>query len=801
MEYSKTIEKVLKQDRFDSETIYLKQYENKYTSIHFDGLELDPAYRYLAVYKRVGDKETYELPLESSTLILGTFITNVVGTYRICVVALNDSEKVVICDWFKMIVEPGVYNSETSEVFFPQPIQSKYDELLNLLEDIQEKLERGEFIGETGNGIASCSFSNYKLTLYFTDGTSFETGSLRGPQGEQGIQGEIGPQGPKGDKGEQGLKGDKGDKGEQGIQGIQGERGLKGDTGERGPQGPQGLKGDKGDTGPQGPAGEVPDLSSYVKNTDYAGGSVSGVVKTSSTYGVGTSSNGYLQASIKTASQYESMSTNGVVGKGTLDNILADRNYASKEDIPEIADDSVASDKLWSSQKIADEINDIELAKFPNVTIFGTPTISQGQISGFSATNYCQFPFVVDFQSKPFVIDFEITTGDEVNNQHNIFDSAFGLAFAVRSGKFVVAISTNGTSWDIGEGVGTHAISTNTTYRVKMEWNLSTFVVSYSTDGGNSYTADITKALTAQPYPKQMFIGITSDKSTFFNGIINLNHATLTISDKVVWQGMDDVGLATRMAVDMSNIDEAGINKVKDIVGDEGYLKNTDYPSGDKAGAIKASNTYGTFLSDTGFLKSSIFTSAKYEGTSENAFISKGTLNNILAGYLTLDSQVEKIAYEIYDDTNLFELGYYDMQEATVGKETTSTTYKSIVLDTHEGERFMCVLTGGNAPRAYAFYNAAGEIKSKSVANTTLNGEVVVAPSGATKVQFCSAKTKEGYRVVCLDRTIITTKSVQELFNSIQLEPITEEIVESIVDAKIGTLEPLADALNEVIGS
>lgn len=461
MEYSKTIEKTLKQDGFDSETIYLKQYENRYTNIQFEDLELDPEYEYYAVYRKDGDSEVYELPLASNVLTLGTFISNYAGSYRMCIVAINgNDEKVVICDWFRVVVEPGVYNSETSEVFFPQPIRSTYNKLLQLLDDIEGKLERGEFKGDTGNGIQYCTFSNYKLTLHFTDGTEYTTTSLRG------------------------VKGD------------------KGDTGERGPQGIQGIQ------GPQGPAGEVPDLSSYVKNTNYANGSTGGVFLTSGTYGTFVSNNGYLQALNKSASQYATMNDNGFIGKGTLENVLNNRNYASKEDIPKIADDS---------------------------------------------------------------------------------------------------------------------------------------------------------------------------------------------------------------------------------------------------------------------------------------------------GFLTLASEVEKTTYENYNDDKLFAYGYYDMQNETVGSRTTSNTYKSIVLDTHEGERFLCTLTGGNAPRAYAFYDDAGVIKLKTGANMTINSAVVVAPSGATKVQFCSSSNKEGYGVVCLDRTTTTTKSVQDFFNSIDDVPSDTHINE-LIDEKIGALEPLADSINEVIG-
>lgn len=226
-----------------------------------------------------------------------------------------------------------------------------------------------------------------------------------------------------------------------------------------------------------------------------------------------------------------------------------------------------ASDITVINQKIAE----IELAKFPNVTIIGQPTIQQGQISNFTVDNYVRFPFIVNFQNRPFEIDFAMTTGSDVSSQQNLLDSTFGLAFAVRNSKFVLAVSSTGTNWDFGELVGSHTVLANTSYRVRISWNGRIYSYSYSTDGGQTYTVDATK-FGLSPYPKQIYIGRGADGTHVFKGIIDLNYATLTISDKVVWQGMDDVGLATRMAVDMSNIDEAGIEKIKDIVpkGDTG---------------------------------------------------------------------------------------------------------------------------------------------------------------------------------------------------------------------------------------
>ena len=224
-----------------------------------------------------------------------------------------------------------------------------------------------------------------------------------------------------------------------------------------------------------------------------------------------------------------------------------------------------------------DKIDELQLFKFPNATIIGEPTINHGQISDFSSTSYLKFPFLVDFQNRPFVINMEFTTGSNVTNQENIFDSDFGLAFAIRSGKFVIAISSNGTSWNLGEGVGTHSVQPNTTYRVKLRWDRMTYYLEYSTDGGKNYTTDISKVAAYQPAPKQIYIGVGENFATVFNhfsGIINMNHVDLTINGELVWNGMDDVGLATRLEVDMSNIDPDGRNFINGMIAD--YISTLD---------------------------------------------------------------------------------------------------------------------------------------------------------------------------------------------------------------------------------
>lgn len=205
-------------------------------------------------------------------------------------------------------------------------------------------------------------------------------------------------------------------------------------------------------------------------------------------------------------------------------------------------------------------VTELQLFKFPNATIIGTPKIDNGQVSGFSAEDYMQFPFIMDFRSKPFAIDMCFTTGDNVSTQQNIFDSKFGLAFAIISGHFVMAISTNGESWNVGAITGTHTVLPNTTYYVRISWDGSKYAIEYSFDA-SEYTLDATVNSAVQPFPKTVIIGVGDIDSSHpepFLGTINLNRAYLSVNGTVFWQGMDDSGISTRMAVDMSNIDDAG---------------------------------------------------------------------------------------------------------------------------------------------------------------------------------------------------------------------------------------------------
>lgn len=214
---------------------------------------------------------------------------------------------------------------------------------------------------------------------------------------------------------------------------------------------------------------------------------------------------------------------------------------------------------------LKEKVDEIELSKFPNVTIFGLPTIQQGHISDFSVENYLQFPFLVDFHNQAFEIRMCFTTGDNIQTQENIFDSIDGLAFAVRGGHFVVAMSSDGQSWNMGEHIGVTNVLPNTTYYVKFSWNKLQYKLSVSIDN-QTYTDDFSYTDTRSLFAKQIVIGKSTDNRYIFGGSINLNHCSLSIMGQEVWQGMDDAGLATRMATNMNNIDEEGVNFINNLI-------------------------------------------------------------------------------------------------------------------------------------------------------------------------------------------------------------------------------------------
>ena len=77
------------------------------------------------------------------------------------------------------------------------------------------------------------------------------------------------------------------------------------------------------------------------------------------------------------------------------------------------------------------------------------------------------------------------------------------------------------------------------------------------------------------------------------------------------------------------------------------YVKNTDYATNSKGGVIKTSSAYGT-QTGSGLLAGVTYSYADYQNKSQNAFISKGTLENVITGKdLTTKAYVDGLVGDI----------------------------------------------------------------------------------------------------------------------------------------------------------
>ena len=97
------------------------------------------------------------------------------------------------------------------------------------------------------------------------------------------------------------------------------------------------LNGPEGPQGPQGEPGVTPDLTDYVKNTDYATVTKGGVIKVlGSSYNIAVS-NGALYALANDYTTYQTRGNGAFIGKGTLENVIAGKrlntSYSTDETV------------------------------------------------------------------------------------------------------------------------------------------------------------------------------------------------------------------------------------------------------------------------------------------------------------------------------------------------------------------------------------------------------------------------------------------------------------------------------------
>lgn len=187
-----------------------------------------------------------------------------------------------------------------------------------LVDDINQKLENGDFIGPEGSeGPQGVPGANGKdgvgITTITSGQSTVEDDKTVTPVTVQKTDGSSESFNVEAKNGLDGQNG------QDGKDGVNGQDGLTPSIGENG----NWYLGDT-DTGKpsRGEVGPSPDLSDYVKNTDYATATKAGVIKATNYLNV--TSDGVAYASPITQEIYESTNPNVFIAKGTLENIKDD---------------------------------------------------------------------------------------------------------------------------------------------------------------------------------------------------------------------------------------------------------------------------------------------------------------------------------------------------------------------------------------------------------------------------------------------------------------------------------------------
>ena len=293
-------------------------------------------------------------------------------------------------------------------------------------------------------------------------------------------------------------------------------------------------------------ASDIPDLTNYVKNTDYATSSNHGIIKVDLATGISTDSTGKAYIFKATDSLVTAKTNNyrplvpsnidlvvktgittntieltdeekesakdwlGISGGGgyeLFDVVLKDHilSYEETEGY-ELLGSYVYKEALAGSRygypdfynKIIEEYNNATETKTVkhyqsiNANIVGSLTESKGAISGFDTANYAQIPVLVSGMGYfEFQIKFKLTNNTVINTIISTSVTYDGLMLRINAdGVLTAYVSSNGTSWNVMNGVkGSHIYQTDVDYWFKGNYNGNgIFTFSYSTNGKDFIT-------------------------------------------------------------------------------------------------------------------------------------------------------------------------------------------------------------------------------------------------------------------------------------------------------------------------
>ena len=186
-----------------------------------------------------------------------------------------------------------------------------------------------------------------------------------------------------------------------------------------------------------------------------------------------------------------------------------------------------------------------ELTTYGNMVGLLTETLD-GILYGFSNNaKYMVLSQPFSPGSSSWEVGLDFITGSNVNTQQTIFASMAGtsgvysgIAVLIKSNRFNLQCSTNGTSYDVSIN-SSSTISTGTHYRLKAEYTGSEYNLYVSVDNGVTYTLEGTASISAPAVDTLVTrIGVYANATDQnFLGKVNLMNSYIYINDSIWWRG------------------------------------------------------------------------------------------------------------------------------------------------------------------------------------------------------------------------------------------------------------------------
>ena len=300
--------------------------------------------------------------------------------------------------------------------------------------------------------------------------------------------------------------------------------------------------------------------SGFIASTDYATASTGGTVKITSAYGAEMSSSGEVKGTVVSSSNYSSMWSDAFISKGTLENALSAKDYATTSQIPTKTSDLTNDSGFITSAAVPTKTSDL--------------TNDSGFITN-QVNNLANYYDQTAINSMFNALDIPTKTSDLTN------DSGFLTSIPIASASTLGGVK-------IGNGINVAADGTISAAVASLDWanitNKPTDVSYWTNDAGYITSADLpTKTsdltndsdfVTSADVPTKTS-DLTNDSGFITNSVSNLANyykKSETYTQSEVNSLLSAITIPT---------------KTSDLTNDSNFVSDTDYATASTGGVIK----------------------------------------------------------------------------------------------------------------------------------------------------------------------------------------------------------------------